>query len=70
MRHYQNQHIMRRITRYVRLVWLSRELLAIAKSLVRDHVDELKGGACDCPRCKQALALIAKVEGGTDETPN
>ena len=70
MRHYENQQIMRRITRYVRLVWLSPELLALAKSVVRDHVDEPKGGACDCPHCKEVLALVAKVEGGNDETPN
>ena len=59
-----------RITRFVRLVCLAPELLAFAKSALRDHVDELKGGACDCPRCRQALALIAKVEGGTDESAN
>ena len=59
-----------RIARFVRLVCLAPELLAIAKSVVRDHVEELKGGACDCPRCKEALVLIAKAEGGTDETPN
>ena len=70
MRHYENQHIMRRIALYVRLVWLSPELLALAKSVVRDHVEELKGGACDCPRCKEAVALIAKAEGGSDETRN
>ena len=59
-----------RIARFLRLVVLAPELLAVAKSFVRDHVEELKGGACDCPRCKEALALIAKVEGGNDETPS
>jgi hypothetical protein len=42
-------------------------LLSFAKSLVHDHVDELGGGVCDCRRCQEALSLIAKVEGGSDE---
>ena len=58
---------LRRIARFIRLVWQSPGLLSFAKSLVHDHVDELGGGVCDCRRCQEALSLIAKVEGGSDE---
>src|SRR5439155_11583365 len=52
------------------LVKAAPESLAIVKRFVQDHVHELRGGVCDCPNCKEALALIAKVEGGSDESPN
>jgi hypothetical protein len=52
------------------LVKAAPELLATVKRFVEDHVHELGGGVCDCPNCKEALALIAKVEGGSDESAN
>src|SRR2546425_3204037 len=43
-----------------RLIVTAPELLALARHLVRGHVQELTGGVCDCPHCEEALALIAK----------
>ena len=70
MRDYAKQLTLRGIARFIRLVWQSPGLLRFAKSLVHDHVAELRGGVCDCRRCQEALSLIAKVEGGSDEVSN
>jgi len=67
---YAKQLNLRGIARFIRLVWQSPGLLSFAKSVVHDHIDELGGGACDCRRCQEALFMIAKVEGGSDEVSN
>ena len=64
------QRVFGRIPRFLRLTRLSPQLLELTKRIVRDHVDELRGGVCDCPRCQEACSLVAIVEGGTDESTN